>query len=118
MTELTCRLGEAQLSRPSQPTRGPGVFFPTPAPPSCSVESHRASRARRRRYGPHLPLPKPLDAPRHSWTSHASIPPPPIASPPLHSSPARDPESTAGHGHGDSQPELELAAGTLSIVFA
>src|ERR1041385_6988923 len=72
--QKTLRVAWAKLAHPAQPAqKGSGVFFPDPAPPSCSVECHRASRARRRPSRRHLPLPRLLTTPRRRWSRCVSI---------------------------------------------
>src|ERR1041385_9140611 len=74
--QKTLLVAWAKPAHPAQPAqKGTRVFFPDPAPPSCSVECHRASRARLRPSRRHLPLPSLLDAPCHAWRRRASIPP-------------------------------------------
>ena len=58
-------------ARPSRPNPPPPSVVYLPAHPSCSVECHRARRARRRRCRLHVPLPSLLVAPGDAPQCHA-----------------------------------------------
>ena len=62
-------------SRPSQPTKGTGVFFPNAAPQAARWKATRAADASRAVPVLHLPLPTLLEAPQRCPLHAASIPP-------------------------------------------
>src|SRR4051812_25612741 len=70
---LTCRSSEAGPPSPAGP-EGYGGLLPRPAPPSCSVECHRASRGRHVAAVSFQASPWPLLAPGAALEQAASIP--------------------------------------------
>ena len=108
----------AKPAHPAQPAqRGTGVFFPDRAPPSCSVDCHRASRARRRLSRRHLPLWSLLDAPRSSWRRHASIPPLWRRPHPLSRQARRRPERRCRHAVKNAWPSSPRSCPVLSLLL-